>query len=296
MKDFFISYNSADKSYATWIAATLENAGYTVLIQDWDFLPGQNFVQGMHQATIDCKRTIAVLSNQYLSALFTMPEWQAAFVQDPTGEKRLLIPIRVRPCEPVGLLKAIIYCDLVNTDEIEAKKRLLQAVSDQRKKPLEKPTWPASNMPNDRARKLLNILETSFTTFKAQVALRNQLYFKITERLGHHEQLKFEEFFEKYFDKMSSDELRLHQIIRNFTKDVLSEYNRKALEILEEENEVLATIPKMNALKHHLLIWLAKYEAVFLSRPSTCLIYVGVEEKVPFPRGIEDEIRKVLTD
>ncbi len=43
-KDFFISYNGKDKDWAEWIAWQLEEAGYSVIIQVWDFRPGGNFV------------------------------------------------------------------------------------------------------------------------------------------------------------------------------------------------------------------------------------------------------------
>jgi TIR domain len=39
-RDFFISYTSADLPWAEWIAWELEAAGYTTLIQAWDFRPG----------------------------------------------------------------------------------------------------------------------------------------------------------------------------------------------------------------------------------------------------------------
>ena len=38
-KDFFISYNSADESWAEWIASVPEGAGHSTVIQAWDFRP-----------------------------------------------------------------------------------------------------------------------------------------------------------------------------------------------------------------------------------------------------------------
>jgi hypothetical protein len=35
--DFFISYTSADREWAEWVAWTLEDAGYTVLVQAWEW-------------------------------------------------------------------------------------------------------------------------------------------------------------------------------------------------------------------------------------------------------------------
>jgi hypothetical protein len=147
MKDFFISYNSADKSWAVWIAWQLEEAGYTTIIQEWDFGVGGNFVQEMQKATSEAKRTIIVLSPDWLSAQYTWPEFSAAFVQDPTGNKRLLVPIRVKPCELPGLLHSIVYIDLVGVDETEAHQRLLDGVRLERKKPSASPPFPSTARP-----------------------------------------------------------------------------------------------------------------------------------------------------
>lgn len=143
-KDFFISYNSADKQMAEWIAWQLEEAGYTTVIQAWDFGPGDNFVLAMQKAATEAKKTIAVLSPNYLEAKYTAPEWAAAFVQDPTGEKRQLIPVRVKPVELNGLLRPIVYIDLVDTNEAEAKERLLSGISGGRPKPSTPPAFPGT--------------------------------------------------------------------------------------------------------------------------------------------------------
>jgi hypothetical protein len=70
-KHFFISYNKTDRTWAEWIAWHLEEAGYTTIIQAWDFRSGTNFVQKMHEAVQKAERTIAVLSTNYLEALYT---------------------------------------------------------------------------------------------------------------------------------------------------------------------------------------------------------------------------------
>ncbi|MCK9565810.1 MAG: TIR domain-containing protein, partial [Methanothrix sp.] len=124
MRDFFISYNKADRQWAEWIAWQLEQAGYTAIIPCWDFLPGSNFVLEMHEAAKNTKRTIGVLSPRFLSSTFTQSEWSAAFVTDPTGKNRNLLLIRVHECIPDGLLKAISYIDLVDLQEESARTKL----------------------------------------------------------------------------------------------------------------------------------------------------------------------------
>ncbi|MCT4563542.1 MAG: FxSxx-COOH system tetratricopeptide repeat protein [Maledivibacter sp.] len=133
-KDFFISYTHSDEKWATWVAKTLEDEGYTTTIQAWDFNPGSNFVQKMHEATINCDRTISILSEKYFESLFTQSEWQAAFVKDPTGKNSTLIPIRVSEFRPEGLLKQIIYIDLFEASEEESKKKLLSGVDETKRR------------------------------------------------------------------------------------------------------------------------------------------------------------------
>jgi len=142
--DFFISYNSADKSWAEWTAWTLEEAGYSTILQAWDFRPGSNFVLEMHQAATEAERTIAILSPAYLDADYPQPEWAAAFAQDPTGENGTLLPVCIQKCDLKGLLPAIIHINLVDLDETAAKGALLQGIKRERMKPSVKSAFPGS--------------------------------------------------------------------------------------------------------------------------------------------------------
>src|SRR5450755_2076973 len=94
LKDFFISYAHQDWQWAKWINQQLEEAGYSTILPDRDFLPGGNVILEIEKAT-QAKRTIAVLSPHYLTSTFTKPEWAAALYQDPTGTLGLLLPVRV---------------------------------------------------------------------------------------------------------------------------------------------------------------------------------------------------------
>lgn len=140
--NFFISYNQADKVWAEWIAWQLEEAGYTTILQAWDFRPSHNFVIKINEAIRASERMIAVLSPDYMTASFSSPEWASAFARDPRGEKGLLLPVRVRECDLRGLFDQIIYVDLVGNDEAEAKETLLAGIQSERAKPLTKPEFP----------------------------------------------------------------------------------------------------------------------------------------------------------
>jgi hypothetical protein len=143
-KDFFISYNKADRPWAEWIAWQLEEEGYSVILQDWDFRPGSNFVHEMDKASKQAERTILVLSPDYLRSPFTASEWFARFAQDPTGDMRKLLPIRVQECRPDGLLRLIVYIDLVALDASAARNKLLADVRTGRAKPTIPPAFPVT--------------------------------------------------------------------------------------------------------------------------------------------------------
>jgi hypothetical protein len=143
-KDFFISYTSADKQWAEWIAWQLEGAQYSTILQAWDFQPGVNFVLEMDKASRVARCTLVVLSPDYLSAQYTQPEWAVAFRRDPTSEQRAVLPVRVQKCEVEGLLGPIVYIDLVDLEEAVAREALLAGVRSERGKPETAPGFPMS--------------------------------------------------------------------------------------------------------------------------------------------------------
>jgi tetratricopeptide (TPR) repeat protein len=146
MKDFFISYNKKDREIAEWIAWHIENAGYSVIIQAWDFRPGNNFPLEMDKAAKEANQTIAVLSPDYLRSDFSPSEWAAAFVKDPKGEQRKIIPIRIKSCDLDGLLSPVIYIDIVGLDESDAKKKIIDGIKDGRAKPSTPPKFPKADI------------------------------------------------------------------------------------------------------------------------------------------------------
>ncbi|MBY5533622.1 toll/interleukin-1 receptor domain-containing protein [Rhizobium leguminosarum] len=149
MADFFISYNATDRTWAEWIAYVIEDAGYTVLIQEWDFRPGMNFVLKMQEAAAS-DRTVLVLSPDYLRSEFAAPEWAAAFRDDPQGMKQKLLPVIVRECNPPGLLAPIVNVRLYDIDERSAQEALLGGLSRGRAKPSSPPQFPGSHQPEHK--------------------------------------------------------------------------------------------------------------------------------------------------
>jgi tetratricopeptide (TPR) repeat protein len=140
--EFFISYTGADKGWAEWIAWQLEEAGHKTLIQAWDFKSGGVFPGDMHRALQHSARVIAVLTPDYMASGFCQPEWQAAFADDPTGEKGILVCVRVTDFKPDGILRGRTYIDLVGKDAATASAFLLERLKQGRAKPVTAPVHP----------------------------------------------------------------------------------------------------------------------------------------------------------
>jgi WD40 repeat protein/uncharacterized protein YjbI with pentapeptide repeats len=143
--EFFISYSPADERWATWIAWELESAGYSTMLQAWDFVPGTNFIDFMDRGVSQATVVISVLSRNYLSSRYGRLEWQAALRADPDDVNRL-VTIRVEDCPLEGLLSMITYLDLVGmTDPTAARSRLLDRIREAltgRAKPAQQPGYP----------------------------------------------------------------------------------------------------------------------------------------------------------
>ncbi len=144
MSDFFISYEHTDKAWAEWIAWQLQNAGYTLVLQAWHFDAGGHFVHTIHQALETAERVITVLSPAYFLSNWTLAEALATVRQDPLGKAGRLLPIRVQPCDPPGLLAPLSYIDLVGLDEDVAHATLLSGVPRGEHIPITAPPFPGA--------------------------------------------------------------------------------------------------------------------------------------------------------
>ncbi|WP_369392171.1 TIR domain-containing protein [Streptomyces sp. CG1] len=148
--DFFISYSPADERWASWIAWTLEEAGYRTVLQAWDFVPGTNFVDFMDRGVSESAAVIAVLSRNYERSRYGRMEWQAALRADPDAPERRLLTVRVEDIPVEGLLATITYVDLVPvTDPAAARELLLARVRqalDGRARPSVRPDYPGGGL------------------------------------------------------------------------------------------------------------------------------------------------------
>jgi hypothetical protein len=84
--DCFISRAGVDAPFADRIGRILEDAGHSVVLQQWDFA-NRNFMERMHAALESGARVIALLSNDYLASDHCTAEWQNAIAHDPLNKQ-----------------------------------------------------------------------------------------------------------------------------------------------------------------------------------------------------------------
>lgn len=125
MRDFFISYTKKDAKFATWVAELLERSGYTVIIQEWDFRPGDNLVANIHKALIECKKLIVILSEDYLKSGWCEAEWTSKYAEQMVLNEQRIVPIKIGPVNTRGLLSSLIYIDIVDKSEKDAESLIL---------------------------------------------------------------------------------------------------------------------------------------------------------------------------
>lgn len=127
--DFFISYTGIDAEWAKWIAWELARAGFTYRIQAEHIPPGSRFINMMRQWLDIADHLIAVLSPAYFESPFASLEINSAIAQDPLGQARRVIPVRVVTCTVPAIFRDLVYIDLAaERDEQKARRALIAGV------------------------------------------------------------------------------------------------------------------------------------------------------------------------
>jgi hypothetical protein len=110
-RDFFISRSSVDAAFAGWIGKLIAAQGKTYIEQSEHF-GHEDFMNAMHRAFLSGARVIALYSQSYLDSKYCIREATEALKDDPANEHHRLIPLRIEPCAPGGMLN-ITYTDLL---------------------------------------------------------------------------------------------------------------------------------------------------------------------------------------
>src|SRR4051812_1153674 len=137
--DFFISHAGRDTGWAEWLAWQLQQAGYSVELDVWDWAPGEDFVARMSAALERADRLLAVCTEAYFSSTFGGAEFRAGFVRQNKAEGRI-VPVLIEPVTLPPLSATLIHLDLTGLDEAAAAARLRAQLSGGR--PTSAPPFP----------------------------------------------------------------------------------------------------------------------------------------------------------
>ncbi|MDX3850527.1 toll/interleukin-1 receptor domain-containing protein [Streptomyces sp. AK02-01A] len=143
--DFFVSYASPELSWAEWVAWQLQEAGYMVELDAWNWDVGANAVTRMSQALTNARKMVALFSPAYFEPhRFTTDEWTAVVVLGRDSDR--LIPVLIEDMDKdiiPAVLRPLVPVRIHGVPADVAKERLLRAVSGaQPAPPVAEPPFP----------------------------------------------------------------------------------------------------------------------------------------------------------
>ena len=121
-RDFFISFNSADRSYAKTISDALRAEGFTTYFDQDDLEYGGYVPKWMNDALLNSRQMLALCSPEYLNegALYSEVERYGRVWQDTRGEKFKFIPVVLRDVTLPPLLATYKRLMATNTTPAQA--------------------------------------------------------------------------------------------------------------------------------------------------------------------------------
>ena len=124
--DVFISYSHHDRDrdwVCNWLLPRLEGAGLRVCIDFRDFEVGAPSLVNMEQAVERSRKTLLVLTPNWLESEWT--DFEALLVQtdDPAGRRRRMLPLMLESCQPPKRIAMLTYADFTVEERWENELR-----------------------------------------------------------------------------------------------------------------------------------------------------------------------------
>lgn len=127
--DAFISYSHRDKEWVHgWLLTRLEEAGLRVCVDFRDFEPGASSITEMERAVLQSRKTLLLLTPDYLASEWAEFENILASTLDPAARQRRVIPLLLKRCELPLRIRAVTYLDFTSLDHEFQLQRLLAAI------------------------------------------------------------------------------------------------------------------------------------------------------------------------
>ncbi|MEL7086611.1 MAG: TIR domain-containing protein, partial [Cyanobacteria bacterium J06597_1] len=118
--DVFISYSHADKGWVRGELLTrLQNAGLKVCIDFEDFRPGAPSIKEMERAAMTSRKTLLVLTPNYVKSGWTEFERYLLQNQDPTNTDLRLLPVLKEACDLPPSISYLSHVNFTDPDELD---------------------------------------------------------------------------------------------------------------------------------------------------------------------------------
>ncbi|HYT46383.1 MAG TPA: toll/interleukin-1 receptor domain-containing protein, partial [Methylomirabilota bacterium] len=128
--DAFVSYNHKDKNWVKDVLLpSLEHEGLHLCIDYRDFDIGVPSVTNMENAVRRSRKTLLILTPNWIVSEWTAFESLLIQTQDPTNLHRRILPILVQPSVLPPRLQIFTYLDLTKSVEFDRQMlRLIEAI------------------------------------------------------------------------------------------------------------------------------------------------------------------------
>ena len=126
MLKIFISYNTADRSFARKLTTDLRNYGHNVWIDESEINIGDPIIEKIREALDKIDYIIVILSKASINSEWVKKEIDIAFAREIEEKRVMILPIIIEHhIKLPGFLKGKRYGDFSREDNYEEKLELL---------------------------------------------------------------------------------------------------------------------------------------------------------------------------
>jgi hypothetical protein len=112
--DVFISYSHRDSEWVhDWLLPRLEGAGLRVCVDFRDFEVGVPSLVNMERAVERSRKTLLVLTPNWIASEWTNFEALLVQTEDPIGLRRRILPLMRESCQPPKRIAMLTYADFI---------------------------------------------------------------------------------------------------------------------------------------------------------------------------------------
>src|SRR5712692_5562647 len=119
-------YAQADEPWSKWIAHCLTTEKAYEVYRIWEPPTASNEVIELERAIEDATHIVILFSPDFFATQEILPGWSVAVKREQQGPTGIVVPIRIKDCNPRGLLESLVPINLTNIqEEEEARSKLL---------------------------------------------------------------------------------------------------------------------------------------------------------------------------